>query len=101
MGVDGEQRVDGFFLSPEGAEAVEAVRFTRDVSGLFARATLTTAAGKDRTVAMSRRLGGFWVPMGVEREGPAFSAYDEFFEFDVDGAPGAGFAEQGILRRVW
>jgi hypothetical protein len=38
--------------------------------------------------------------MGSETDGPAFGCYDDFMVLDLDGAPGGGFLEQGIVHRV-
>ena len=50
---------------------------------------------------MTDRLAGFFVPMGVETDGPAFGTYDDFMQLELDGAEGAGFFEQGIVHRVY
>ena len=65
--------------------------------GPLARAVRTEPV----TAPHTGRLGGFWVPMGEERSGPAFSAYDEFLSLRTSrGEAGHGVVEQGILRTL-
>jgi hypothetical protein len=99
---DGGTLTDGFLMSDgEPVLAEQLSGLTRDASGLFAAATVTTAAGDIFDVRMSERRAGFWAPMGWERQGPTMSAYDEFFTFRTsDGRTGYGMVEQGIVRRL-
>jgi hypothetical protein len=101
VGQDGDSVVDGFITDGSDPIRVTSARVTRDASGLFLRASLTATDGRERTVENVQRRGGLWVPMGVEREGPTMSAYDEFLVYTLDGARGHGVVEQGIIRRLY
>lgn len=99
---DGGSVTDGFVLSDgDPVPASEITGLRRDPAGLFAAATVTTATGETLSLRMTRRLAGFWVPMGWEREGPTMSSYDELIEVTTsDGQIGHGLVEQGIVRRL-
>src|SRR5581483_11048937 len=101
LGPDGTTVVDGFVTDGPEPARVTAMRVTRDAAGLFLQTVITLADGSERTVRNRERRGGFWVPMGVDREGPTMSAYDEFLTYDPDGRQGNGVVEQGILRRLF
>lgn len=99
LGNDGSQTMHGLHLAEE-ATPLRSLQVTRDAAGLVAALELGFDERSRRAPLQLRRqqqLGGFWVPMGVERTGPTFSAYDEFLA--VPG--GAGFVEQGIRRNLW
>ncbi|MCW3012691.1 MAG: hypothetical protein JWO90_3095 [Solirubrobacterales bacterium] len=99
---DGQVITDGFLVSEDGAVSVKQIDgYTRDASGLFAAAKVTTVEGEVLDLRMTRRLAGFWVPMGWERQGPTMSAYDELIEVrTAEGLVGHGMVEQGIVRRL-
>jgi hypothetical protein len=101
LGPDGTTVVDGFITDGPEPARITAMRVTRDSAGLFLQTVITLADGSERTVRLAERRGGFWVPMGVEREGPTMSAYDDFMAYDLDGRKGHGLVEQGILRRLF
>lgn len=100
LGADGVLASDGFVIDAAGSRAVTAIGFRRTAAAQFLKATLTLDDGSVRTVAMSGREAGFFVPMGRETDGPAFGTYDDFMSLESDGASGAGFFEQGIVHRV-
>jgi len=100
-GADGATACDGFLLSDSADKATALTDIARDASGLFAAATVQLADGESLSLRVTRRTGGFWVPMGWERIGPTMSAYDEFLELQTsDGRSGYGFVEQGIVRTL-
>lgn len=101
LGTEGDVRTDGFLLDNSSATRISGIRFTRDAAAQFVRSTLELEDGSTRLVSLRSHQAGFWVPMGVEREGPAFGTYDDFMQLDLDGESGAGFFEQGIVHRVW
>lgn len=100
QGVDGNLGVHGFLLGRDEVREAEELTVTRDAAGLLVGATVRLTGGQVVEARRNRLAGGFWVPMGVERTGPTFSAYDEYLEVVCDGRPGAGVVEQGILRQV-
>lgn len=101
LGNDGEVRAGGFLIEQERLSPANAVTITRDPAGLLAAASI---AYPDQTINFRkiRRNAGFWTPMGVERTGPAFSAYNEFIDFTTeDGRKGSGVLGHGVLRRLF
>lgn len=101
LGNDGTLRSDGYLIDERGPCHIDDIRFTRSAAAQFVRAALRLEDGSTRTVAMHSREAGFFVPMGVEREGPTFGTYDDFMRLDLDDSPGAGFFEAGIVHRVF
>ena len=101
LGTDGTLAADGFLIDGSGSHSITEIGFRRTAAAQFVRATLTLTDGSTRVVTMTDRLAGFFVPMGVETDGPAFGTYDDFMQLELDGAEGAGFFEQGIVHRVY
>jgi hypothetical protein len=101
LGSNGDLKTDGFIIDKDGARSVTDMGIGRNAAGLFRLARLKVADGTDRLVTTSERLGGFFVPMGADTEGPGFGTYDDFLTLELDGAAGAGFVEQGIVHRVY
>lgn len=103
-GTSGVDLAEGYVLRGTGdAEQprVTALGVTRDASGLLAGAQLDTTDGR-RTLTRVKSLGGFWVPMGWTKNGPAMAAYDEFVAVRTDsGDEAIGVVEHGILRRLY
>jgi hypothetical protein len=99
---DGGTKTDGFLMGRDGTvSARELTEIVRDASGLFAGAEYTLEDGTRAQLTVTERTGGFWVPMGHHRTGPAMAAYDEFVAFATDdGRRGHGMVEQGIVRRL-
>ncbi len=100
LGTDGQLGTDGYLIDHEEARHLRDVTFRRTAAAQFLAATLTFDDGSSRRCTMHSREAGFFVPMGAETEGPAFGTYDDFMTLDLDGVPGAGFFEQGIVHRV-
>lgn len=100
LGTDGTLAADGFVIDADGSHTITEIGFRRTAAAQFLRGTLTLDDGTTRVVTMTSREAGFFVPMGVETDGPAFGTYDDFMVLDFDGQPGAGFFEQGIVHRV-
>jgi len=96
----GDVAGDGFLCTDDGVQPITSIAFRRDAAARFVRATLGLADGSTRTVEVRARETGFWVPMGAESDGPAFGTYDDFLQLELDGAPGAGLFEQGIVHRA-
>lgn len=99
---DDVDRVDGFVLTEDGASGIDGIAVTRDASGLCAEVRFALADGGELALGSLGRRGGFWVPMGWERRGPAMSSYDEFCAFRTgDGTEGFGVAEHGSVRQLF
>lgn len=94
---DGSQTMHGFRLA-DRATPVHSLQLTRDAAGLVVGLELGLAESAPLELRRDAQLGGFWVPMGIERTGPVFSAYDEFLTLRGGGA---GFVEQGVRRNLW
>lgn len=101
LGTDGTLKADGFVIDADGSHAITDMGFRRTAAAQFLAAILTLADGSTRVVTLTDRLAGFFVPMGKETDGPAFGTYDDFMTLELDGSPGAGFFEQGIVHRVY
>lgn len=100
LGADGSLAADGFLIDEDGSHPIVDVAFRRTAAAQFLRGTITLADGSVRVIEVSERQAGFFVPMGAETDGPAFGCYDDFMSLTLDGAPGGGFLEQGIVHRV-
>jgi hypothetical protein len=101
---DGADATEGYLLGALGQppRPVTGIAITRDASGLAAAARFALEDGSELELRSLGRVGGFWVPMGWEREGPAMSSYDEFTPVRTDrGAAGFGMFEHGIIRRLY
>lgn len=101
LGANGDLKADGFLIDAEGARSITGIGFRRTAAAQFLQGNLTLEDGSVRTVTLTDRLAGFFVPMGSETDGPAFGTYDDFMSLELDGAAGAGFFEQGIVHRVY
>lgn len=101
LGTDGVLKADGFVIDADGSHSIREIGFRRTAAAQFLATTLTLDDGSVRTVTLTDRLAGFFVPMGAETDGPAFGTYDDFMQLELDGRPGAGFFEQGIVHRVF
>lgn len=97
----GDVAGDEFYATEDGVQAIEQIHFSRDAAARFVRARLDLADGSTRQVSLVAREAGFWVPMGADSDGPAFGTYDDFMQLELDGAPGAGLFEQGIIHRAF
>lgn len=98
---DGSTYTDGFVMTETGTTRVEDVTMTRTGSGLFHDFTLHLQGGGEFGYANADKLGTVWIPIGPPSQGPALEVMEEFCAFvTTDGRRGAGFAEQGITRKV-
>jgi hypothetical protein len=103
VGTSGVDLTEGYQLgvAPEAQPNIQSIGITRDASGLFAAATILTDTGQAQALTRVESLGGFWVPMGWTKNGPAMSAYDEFVRVrTANGDEAIGVIEHGILRRL-
>lgn len=100
VGADGSLKADGFLIDEGGNHTITEIGFRRTAAAQFLKGTLVLDDGSTRVVTMTSREAGFFVPMGVDTDGPAFGTYDDFMRLDCDGQAGAGFFEQGIVHRA-
>jgi hypothetical protein len=98
---DGTTKAHGFVLEDTATE-FHSLDLTWDASGQVSAADLEFGDGGTLTLRRTATVGGFWVPMGVERRGPAMSCYDQFVAVETsDGEQGFGIFEAGIIRRLF
>lgn len=100
---DGAVRSVGYLLHADRTEPLSDVEFVRDARGLIDGASATRLDGHTIRFRMRRTRGGFWLPMGVGGPPPTMSAYDDSVDIWIEHLPaarGAGFTEQGIVRRL-
>jgi hypothetical protein len=102
LGADGSDNTHGYVLRDDSFDVLDAISITRDATGLFVQGEMRLAdSGEILTIRTGRRRGGFFLPMGWERKGPAMSAYDQFDEVQTsDGAIGFAMIENGIIRHL-
>jgi hypothetical protein len=72
-------------------------------AGFAQRVIIDLADGTVVTLERGERVWGGWCPIGLpERNGPAFSAYDEIVDWTRPDAEVAfGLSEDGQIRRVF
>jgi hypothetical protein len=104
-GNDDRERSHGFLLADRDPLEVAGIDgVIRDPSGLFVGARIQLTDGSTRTLRTTERHPGFWMPMGMERTGPAIAAYDDYVSLTCTGPEGTehggGFVEQGIVRTL-
>jgi hypothetical protein len=97
---DSTMAAEGFWVTETDVTPVVDLRLRRNAAAQFVSAHVELASGEVRDIAILRRLGGFFVPMGVETDGPTFGAYDDFVSLRSNALTGAGMVEQGVLHRV-
>jgi len=96
---DGGTRVGGYRLGTSATPVVSA-EITRTASGLLGALDVVVEGTGPLTLRAGSSVG-FWAPMGVERRGPTFAAYEECMALDAGAAGhGTAVAEHGILRRL-
>jgi hypothetical protein len=101
LGPDGNLKADGYWVNDDGPALITEIGFRRTAAAQFLSATIGLADGRTRTVSVTSRRAGFFVPMGRETDGPAFGTYDDFMTLRNETGEGAGFFEQGIVHRVF
>lgn len=101
LGADGSTASDGFWNTADTSTPIVNMSLRRNAAAQFVRVRVDLADGGSHEVALVQREAGFFVPMGVETDGPAFGTYDDFMQLESGGLRGAGLLEQGILHRVY
>lgn len=100
--VGGVDLTEGYNLTESHSQPrVAGIEVTRDASGLMSSARVAIEDQHSLNLSRIESLGGFWVPMGWTKSGPAMSAYDEFVRIRTEsGDEAVGVVEHGILRRL-
>jgi hypothetical protein len=101
LGADGNVKADGYWVGDDDPALVTEIGFRRTAAAQFLSATRRLADDRTRTVSVTSRRAGFFVPMGRETDGPAFGTYDDFMTLSTETGHGAGFFEQGTVHRVY
>jgi len=100
MAAHGSDRMEGYRLT-DTAEPLSGFGVTRDAAGFLVEAHIDGPGG-EFTVRAVDRPAGFWVPMGIQRRGPAIRAYDEFVALRSSaGQDGFGVVEQAVVHRLF
>jgi hypothetical protein len=99
---DGSQITGGGFVTAGGVTTVTEARLVKNRAGFAQRIRIELADGGTLTLERGERIWGGWCPIGLpEREGPAFSAFDEIVEWtDEEGRVGHGLSEYGQIRFI-
>lgn len=103
MDNEGNVRSHGVLMYQDRTEQVQDIGYHRDANGLITTASYTGTSGIVTRLCMQRARGGFWLPMGTGGPPPTMSAYDDSVDAWIaedPGVRGAGFTEQGVLRRL-
>lgn len=99
---DGSQITGGGVVRGGSVVPIADVRLVKNRAGFAQRFLVEQADGTTFTLSRGERIWGGWCPIGLpEREGPAFSAYDEIVDWtDEDGRVALGLSEYGQVRRI-
>jgi len=100
--MDGVTVTDGFLNTDEGQRRVTEMNITYDPAGTFHTLRFLLDGTEERIITRRQYLGGYWLPMGPQKEegAPCFHAFDEFAEFDAWGHIGRGIVGYGIQRNI-
>jgi hypothetical protein len=97
---DWTQVSDGFWNTPTTSTPIVNMSIRRNAAAQFLRARIELKDGTTTEISLVERAAGFFVPMGVETDGPAFGTYDDFMHVESSGLRGGGLIEQGVVHRV-
>jgi hypothetical protein len=99
---DGGQKTGGALVRDGKTVPILDAHLTKNRAGFAQRVVVDLADGSTVTLHRRDRIWGGWCPIGLpEREGPAFSAYDEIVDYDgPDGSYAHGLSEYGQIRQI-
>lgn len=100
---DGSQKTGGAVVRDGAVQAVVDAHLPKNRAGFAHRVVVELADGSELTLHRGQRVWGGWCPIGLpERDGPAFSAYDEIVDWTgPDGEVACGLSEYGQIRNVY
>lgn len=100
---DGSQKTGGALVRDGVVNTVVDAHLPKNRAGFAQRVIVDLADGSEVTFHRGERVWGGWCPIGLpEREGPAFSAYDEVVDWiGPDGEVAYGLSEYGQIRQVY
>lgn len=99
---DGSQITGGGFVRDGHLVYVSDAHLVKNRAGFAQRIVVDLADGTSFTLRRGERIWGGWCPIGLpERQGPAFSAFDEIVDWtDDSGEVGYGLSEYGQIRYI-
>jgi len=99
---DGTQRTGGALVRDGEVRYIRDAHLVKNRAGFAQRVTVDLVDGSSLTLERGDAVWGGWCPIGLpEREGPAFSAYDDIVAWtDPAGELGHGLSEYGQIRYV-
>lgn len=99
---DGSQITGGGLVRDGQVTYVTDAHLIKNRAGFASRIVVDLVDGTSIALTRGERLWGGWCPIGLpEREGPAFSAFDEIVEWtDERGKTACGLSEYGQIRRI-
>lgn len=99
---NGEQITGGGYVSEGRMVPVRDIHIVKNRAGFAHRITVDLADGSNVVLSGGEQVWGGWCPIGLpEREGPAFSAYDDIRPWtNEQGQVGYGLTEYGQIRFI-
>jgi hypothetical protein len=100
---DGSQKTGGGVVRDEVVQTIVDAHLPKNRAGFAQRVIIDVADGSEITLHRGQRVWGGWCPIGLpERNGPAFSAYDEVVDWTgPNGEVAFGLSEYGQIRQVY
>lgn len=100
---DGNQKTGGALVRDRGVQTIVDAHLPKNRAGFAQRIVIDLADGTKMTLQRGERAWGGWCPIGLpERNGPAFSAYDEIVDWTgPNGEVAFGLSEYGQIRNVY
>jgi hypothetical protein len=100
---DGSQKTGGALVRDGIVHNIVDAHLPKNRAGFAQRVVVDVADGSEVTLHRGQRAWGGWCPIGLpERNGPAFSAYDEVVDWTGPrGEVAFGLSEYGQIRNVY
>jgi hypothetical protein len=100
---DGSQKTGGGLVRDGMAHSIVDAHLPKNRAGFAQHVIVDLADGSEVTLHRGQRVWGGWCPIGLpERNGPAFSAYDEIVDWTgPNGEVAFGLSEYGQIRNVY
>jgi hypothetical protein len=100
---DGSQKTGGGLVRDGVALSIVDAHLPKNRAGFAQRVIVDLADGTEVTLHRGERVWGGWCPIGLpERNGPAFSAFDEIVDWTGPNDKAAfGLSEYGQIRNVY
>lgn len=100
---DGSQKTGGGLVRDGVVHSIVDAHLPKNRAGFAQHVIVDLADGSEVTLHRGQRVWGGWCPIGLpERNGPAFSAYDEIVDWTgPNGEVAFGLSEYGQIRNVY